>query len=153
MDLKDTHTLALQLLEAHKLFDWDFQFDHAKVRFGSCNFSKKCISLSRHLTELNDKKHVKNTILHEIAHALVGPKHNHDQIWKRKAREIGCCGSRCYHSEDVAIPKRKYTAICSHCKHKFQRSIKRSIACGKCCKKYNNGKYARKFQIEFVENK
>ena len=34
------------------------------------------------------------SLLHEIAHALVGRKHNHDAEWKAKAREIGCTGER-----------------------------------------------------------
>ena len=33
---------------------------------------------------------VKNTLLHEIAHALVGPGHRHNRVWRQKAREIGC---------------------------------------------------------------
>ena len=153
MNLADTHVLALELLETHKLYGWNFQFDRAKVRFGYCNYSQKIISLSRHFTELNKEKHVKDTILHEIAHALVGKNAGHNRIWKQKAREIGCSSSRCYCPKDVALPKRKYTAICPHCEREFQRSIKRRIACGKCCKKYNNNRYSRKFEIEFVENK
>ena len=37
-----------------------------------------------------DEKHVLDTILHEIAHALVGSHHKHDAVWKAKCKEIGC---------------------------------------------------------------
>merc|ERR1719221_1146271 len=45
-------------------------------------------------------KQVRNTMLHEIAHALVGPSKErggraHDDTWKACAREIGCNGRRC----------------------------------------------------------
>ena len=153
MNLSDAGILALQLLEQHKLHDWCFRLDHARVRFGYCNFTGRVISLSRHLIELNDEKTVRNTILHEIAHALVGKEHSHNKIWKQKAHEIGCCGSRLYCHEEVKVPKRKYTANCPHCKREFQRSIKRRIACGKCCKKHNRGKFSQEFEIVFVENK
>lgn len=32
----------------------------------------------------------KQVLLHEIAHALLGPDHGHDQVWKDKALQIGC---------------------------------------------------------------
>jgi SNF2 family DNA or RNA helicase len=31
-----------------------------------------------------------NTIRHEVAHAIVGPGHGHNEVWADKAREIGC---------------------------------------------------------------
>src|SRR5690606_4367091 len=31
---------------------------------------------------------------HEIAHALVGSRHGHDDVWRAKALAIGCSGSR-----------------------------------------------------------
>jgi hypothetical protein len=33
---------------------------------------------------------VKNSILHELAHVLVGKGHGHDEIWFRKALDLGC---------------------------------------------------------------
>ena len=38
---------------------------------------------------------VKDTLLHEIAHALVGSQHQHNTTWRDKAIEIGCKGNRC----------------------------------------------------------
>ena len=56
-------------------------------------------------------KEIKNTILHEIAHALVGPKHGHNEIWKQKALEIGCDAERCHY---VVFSKPKYKLTCSN---------------------------------------
>ena len=76
MNLNDAKTLANELMNQHGLYDWTFMFDDAKLRFGQCRHRSKEISLSRELTELNDVVHVKDTILHEIAHALL-PRGTH----------------------------------------------------------------------------
>jgi len=68
--------LAVTLMQQHGLVGWTFKFDHARRRFGCCNFTRRTISLSRPLTFLNDDAEVRDTILHEIAHALAGlPEH------------------------------------------------------------------------------
>ena len=153
MQLERARILALSLLEKHELYDWTFRFDRAKVRFGCCRYAQKIISLSKILTELNEEDRVRDTILHEIAHAIVGKKHNHDAVWKAKAKEIGARPVRCYSHKEVVMPQRKYTAICSHCQESFQMQRKRNIACGPCCKKFNRGKYTNRFRIRFVENR
>ena len=38
---------------------------------------------------------VRDTILHEIAHAIVGPGHGHDAVWQTAERRIGCTPKRC----------------------------------------------------------
>lgn len=43
---------------------------------------------------LNNGNVIENTILHEIAHAIVGASHHHDKVWKDCAQRIGCDGSR-----------------------------------------------------------
>ena len=45
--------------------------------------------------DLSSLDQVRDTILHEIAHALVGPGHGHDAVWKRKCREVGARPERC----------------------------------------------------------
>ena len=68
---KRARRLALGLMREHRVpGDWLFEFDRSKVRFGRCHYGRKEISLSRHLVELNDEAEVRETILHEIAHAL-----------------------------------------------------------------------------------
>jgi len=138
MQLHEAKELAIQLMNQHGLLDlnWYFEFDNAKRRFGICNYRYKKIGLSKHLVLLNDEARVKNTILHEIAHALVGFNHGHDSIWRMKAMEIGCDGERCYSSAEVVRPKGKYTAICPNpkCKHEFikHKAPRGKQSCGVC---------------------
>jgi predicted SprT family Zn-dependent metalloprotease len=151
MDLKRAQQLALDLMEQHNLMEkgWRFGFDTAKRRFGCCNYSYKEITLSRALVLVNDEDRVKNTILHEIAHALVGRGHGHNSVWKRKAIEIGCDGKRCYTTQNTVVPEAKYIAVCSTCgyKHKKHRLTKKTSACGVCCKGTFQSKYVLTFKL------
>ena len=93
-----------RLLREHGLHDWSIVADRAKTRAGVCRFAKRQIGLSAPLTTLHSDDEVLDTILHEIAHALVGPQHGHDAVWRAKAREIGCSGERCVSSDAPRVP-------------------------------------------------
>ena len=140
MERRQASKLAIELMEQHGLLDkgWHFAFDRANKRFGSCQYYRKRITLSKPLTELNSVQEVRNTILHEIAHALT-PGQNHNHIWRAKAQAIGCTGDRCYSSEKVARPVLKYIAVCSSCKRQYSRSRmgRRLTSCGKCSNKFD----------------
>lgn len=156
MQLTEAKNLAIQLMNQHGLINqnWSFEFDNAKRRFGVCRFNSKRIGLSKHLVGLNDEARVTNTILHEIAHALVGPGHGHDNVWRRKAIEIGCDGNRCVSSDKIKTPESKYIAECNCCKkvykrHKMTERMKRvSSSCGDC----SNGVYNPEYKLVFVVN-
>ena len=147
MNLTSAKELAIKKMEEHDLIEkgWKFSFDNAKRRFGACHHHTKKISLSKDLVVLNDEKRVLNTILHEIAHALVGAGHGHDNVWKRKALEIGCNGERCYSSDNTKTPKGKYIAVCNGCGESFHKFVIRKNsgreACRACCDGIFNEKY------------
>lgn len=143
MDIFQANKIGIELVDRHGLLDlgWHFKMDNAKRRFGVCKFRSKTISISIPLTRLNSEEQVTDTILHEIAHALVGPKHGHDHVWKVKAEEIGCKPQRCY-SSDVIRPQGNYTADCTECGHihiKIKKP-KKETSCGVCSKKFNPNK-------------
>lgn len=121
MDLMEARELALELMKQHGLEFWYFEFDNAKRRFGICRYSTRRIGLSRNLVLLNTKKRVENTILHEIAHALVGPGNGHNWIWRQKAIEIGCNGKRCHSKEDTTLVERTLIAHCPNCGKNYGR--------------------------------
>jgi predicted SprT family Zn-dependent metalloprotease len=155
MNLLEAKKLAIDLMAKHGILDqgWRFQYDNARRRFGRCSYRTKTISLSKHLVSLNDLENVKNTILHEIAHALT-PGHGHDRVWQRKAIEIGCNGERCYSSFDVQQPESRYIAECSGCghthkRHKMTDRLKYgNQSCGKC----SGGRYNEKYKLVWKVN-
>jgi hypothetical protein len=131
MELFQAKELALSLLGAHGLADWHFRFSHSLTRFGLCSYTKKTIFLSKHLARLNDLPRVQNTVLHEIAHALVGSRAGHGPAWRRKALEIGCDGKRTF-DETVSLPPRAFVGVCPGCRREIQRHRRRDLICVAC---------------------
>ena len=103
MQPNDAAMLARRLMDQHGLKAWSFAFDNAKTRAGVCRASTQVIGLSRPLTLLHDEAEVRDTVLHEIAHALVGPERGHDKVWRTMAQAIGCSGERCLTSVNGRI--------------------------------------------------
>ncbi|WNN94798.1 SprT-like protease [Streptomyces phage Phredrick] len=145
MDLFNAERQAKLLMAAHGLIDkgWRFEWDNAARRFGQCRYSTKTISMSRQLTVQRSADAVRNTMLHEIAHALT-PGSGHNAIWRAKAISIGCDGRRC--SDDKVEVDYKYVAKCpnGHISKKYlrkPRAFARPRSCGTCSPVYN-AKYA-----------
>ena len=113
MELIKAEQLAVRLMTKHNLFNqnWKFAFDNARQRLGFCSYKKKTISLSKNFISLLGEDEITDTILHEIAHALVGRKCGHGYTWQRKAIEIGCNGLRLYNGE--ARVEAKYKGTCN----------------------------------------
>jgi predicted SprT family Zn-dependent metalloprotease len=151
MDTNDAYRLARRTMDEHGLYDWNFRFDNAIARFGLCSFTKKTISLSRKLTELNPEDEVLDTILHEVAHALAGNKAGHGPEWRRVARSIGCNANRVH---EAVMPPQKWTVTCPNCSKTAQRSRKgkRPVACARCCNTFNGGKFDASFTLVWVDN-
>lgn len=154
MNLDAAKNLALELMEQHGLLieKWFFEWSRSKKVAGSCTYRIKRIVLSKPLTELSDEKDVRDTILHEIAHALT-PNHGHDWIWQRKAKEIGCNGQRCYGGNECSIiiahnKIAKYKAVCINGHENFcNRLPKGKHSCGKCSRRFDE-----KFLFNYVLN-
>ena len=94
-----------------KLSDWKIAIDHAKRRLGCCDYNKKLITVSKHFLRgpsCNQAK-IRNTVLHELAHALAGSRHNHDQKWKSVAIKIGCNAKVC---DSMDLPDAKWMMLC-----------------------------------------
>jgi hypothetical protein len=96
MNLDDAEQLAVfELAEwigrFSQLEGWHFMWNKRKRSYGLCRYGQKSIELSSPLTAIEtDESAVLNTIRHEIAHALAGPKARHGPIWRQWARVLGC---------------------------------------------------------------
>lgn len=138
MELKEAEQLAIDLINQFGL-DFKFKWIRSNNYCGKCSYKKKEIQLSKSITELNNEEIVKDTILHEIAHALIGPNHGHNFVWKEKAIEIGCSGTRTASSFTI-IPY-IYDLVCPKCGTKwgYNKRSHRNYFC-KCGEvvSYNN---------------
>jgi predicted SprT family Zn-dependent metalloprotease len=145
MELSVAHTLALRLMAEHGLAGWTFGFDRAVRRFGCCHYDDKRITLSAKLVELNHESQVRQTILHEIAHALE-PGQGHNRKWQARARSIGHSGNRCYSSMMVKTPPAKYRGTCPYCGRWWERNRRPKAACGVCSPVVYDPKYRLKWR-------
>ena len=121
MELNTASTMAREIMNSHGLENWGFGFDNAVRRFGVCRYNSRMIGLSATLTKINDEADVRDTILHEVAHALVGPGHGHGHAWRAMCVRIGAKPTRCADSEQLNTPTTKYTGTCPVCEKEFGR--------------------------------
>ena len=122
--------------------------NNRKRAFGVCNYRYRQIELSFLLIPAMSDEGIKDTIIHEIAHALT-PGHGHDKIWKSKCIELGGNGQRLGGLDKYKDGKAghevlqekiaKYTLSCPCCDNKSYRNRKPSvlISCGMHGRGYN----------------
>lgn len=146
MTSEQTVALARKLLNTHGLHFWEFKFNRQKRNLGLCHFPTEThsgqISLSKHFIELNSDEKIRETLLHEVAHALSWERYRHTghgKIWKEIAREIGCKPERCCNDTDLIMPEIRhhtvYLAHCSLCNRNFKKyRLHKNIYyyCNKC---------------------
>ena len=117
MDQSEAYTLALLLMGEHGLQGWSFVLNKNKRRLGVCRERLKRIELSEHYVTRNSRDHIIDTLLHEIAHAIVGVAHGHNNVWKEKCLELGCDPYACDASADM--PQGRWQASCPSCSRDF----------------------------------
>jgi predicted SprT family Zn-dependent metalloprotease len=153
-------------MNEHGLGGWALQFTNRKGVVGTCVYGTTTINLSVPYIRLNEWTALRQTVLHEIAHALVGPGHHHDNVWKLKMIQLGARVETCASAQHYVMPKGKYVvARCNHCGYEVRRDRRapltkprklrsgtvlppRKVACSECCKRYNGGRYTEKFVYE-----
>ena len=81
--------MARRLMDAHGLTGWTFAFGEARRRLGHCHFRHHVIRISRTHALEGSEEQIRDTVLHEIAHAIAGYEAGHGPLWKVTARRIG----------------------------------------------------------------
>ena len=161
--------------ELYNMIDcgWKFSLNNNKTRFGLCVYKgkrdffggiiwqSKKLHLSQWLIKEVDKTfdEWKNTMLHEIAHAIdveIRNKSGHDAHWRNIALAIGCDGERCFDAE-VDPRSGKYTISCPNgheqVGHKSSRRILNGkISCGKCSKEAGTKGFNRAYLLTQTQN-
>lgn len=93
--LMEVDAEARDLMDRHGLADWSFRSNDAEKKLGVCRYREKRILLSRGHAVNGARDQVTDTILHEIAHALAGPRAGHGSDWKTVARQLGATPKSC----------------------------------------------------------
>lgn len=108
---------------------WRIALDTSPRRAGSCSYGDKTIYLSVGHCLVAPKAEVIDTVLHEIAHAIAGAEHGHDDHWRRIAVSIGCSGERCTTETHTAT---RWIGRCG-CEKTYHRQVlTRRVRTGRC---------------------
>ena len=133
--LEQVQALGRRLIEQHTRRNglaagWTFGFDLAPSRAGVCRYDDKRIDLSVSFCLRASLPEVEDTLLHEIAHAIVGKQHGHDAAWQAVARKLGCSAERCH---DVTHSIASWVGECGCPKPRLRQRLQRSLAHGRVC--------------------
>lgn len=128
--LATVRAMAEQLMAEHGLNDWALEFDRARQRAGECRRRKRVISLSEPLMLLWTPEQRRDTILHEIAHALT--KGGHGAEWQAMCRKIGANPARTWGHNGEQEIKGQWLGTCP-AGHTIRRQrITRTARWGSC---------------------
>ena len=135
-------------------------FDRAKKRIGCCHYkgfgntvTSAQVSISKHYMKIMDGAELRDTVLHEYAHALAALVDNetgHGHMWKKWCRKIGANPSRLKkvdgHVKKYIKQLATWALECPTCgkRNYYHRRPKDNKACGKCC----GGTYDPKHKFE-----
>lgn len=163
MDLHAAEKLAYELLHKHNLHTMRVRFSKSTTQAASCSRTRLSdsvppekrpgtIALSRHYFAAWDEEICRETILHEIAHAL-NPLTNsaHGPEWRAIALAIGSNGRRCVDPKDrvqFGADVHKWLYFCPN--GHYRTRARRSDAlrsCSKCSSKFD-----RRFILNFMQN-
>lgn len=134
--LDEVLQLARRALDACGLQDWEVGVDHARRRAGACHFADKRISFSRYLIPLYDCATAREVVLHEVAHALVGPRAGHGRRWQQAVKNLGGRAERTLPATAPSLPA-PWIGVCKagHRVERF-RTPTRVLACSKCSRDF-----------------
>lgn len=123
--------LARMFLNREGLFDWEYRLSKTATIVGRCFYEDKVIEFSSHF--INEPwPEIQDTILHEIAHALVGSEYtigrngkrryiHHGSKWRAKCREIGANPNRTAHPSVKGNAEFNYVMKCQVCSRRWYR--------------------------------
>lgn len=131
MDKISATKMANALLAEHGLdkLGWTFGFDNAQKRLGLCRFSVKRIQISQYFCAAADEEQVRQTLLHEVAHAMLPSGTGHSVAWKRQAAAIGYTGKRLAHNPHAQKQREQRAAAYNHMRStSFAAPVNRPVA-------------------------
>lgn len=118
--------------------------------------TRKSIQLNPKLVDFSPGE-VQRTLRHELAHFVAEFRAGRRRIaphgpeWRRACRDLGIPNEpRCH---DIPLPRtrmeRKYFYSCRSCGTRLSRvrPVRQRVACLRCCRKHNDGKYDERFRF------
>lgn len=126
---------------------------------GLANYQHCTVSLNPRLVPFGMEE-VDRTLRHELAHLLARYRAGrrrlqpHGAEWRQACADLGLDGEKRCH--ELPLPRRhlarKVVYRCRHCRAEVRRvrPFRRAVACLKCCREYNRGRYNDRYRFELV---
>ncbi len=109
--------------------------------FGMCDHKNQKIILNALHIDSHPYSEVIDTIKHEVAHALVGPNHGHDETWKDMATRLGAnpiaCATYGFSPEVIDAIRSGHQVTVEQetkLKYKISKFVEKCPTCGKVAK-------------------
>lgn len=163
MDLALARKMTMDLMTQYGVDEAHFEWMEKKSRLGEAGWDAKkgttVLRLNRTITRHSEIEDVRQTMLHEIAHLLVGPQHHHDSVWKRKAFEIGYRGARTSNVPDEVHALQNWVGTCpaGHVSSRARAPREgRKVSCGRCSRRYSEANlitWQRGFEYRVAQRK
>lgn len=126
---------------------------------GLASYAHWTVSLNPRIAPFG-KEEVDRTLRHELAHLLARYRAGRRRIqphgpeWRQACADLGLDGEKRCH--ELPLPRRhvvrKVLYRCRHCHAEVRRvrPFRRAVACLKCCRAFNRGRYDERFRFELV---
>jgi len=129
---------------------------------GHADLQHARVSLNPRLFEHGEIE-IDRTLRHELAHLLAQSRAGrrrilpHGEEWRRACHDLGIGDEPRCHNLPFPINRRahRYLYRCPNCRADFQRvrRMHRTVACLACCRRYNRGRFDKRFQLRLIETK
>ena len=142
------HSLAAQVR-----VEWNSRL---RTTAGLASYGKSLVTLNPRLIVFGMAE-VDRTLRHELAHLVARFRAGRRRIqphgteWQQACRDLGLLDEKRCHN--LPLPRRrieaKHVYQCRSCAIEVRRvrPFRRAVACLKCCKTHNNGRYSDKFRL------
>ena len=127
-----------------------------KTTAGLACYARMLVSLNPRLIAFGEAK-VDRTLRHELAHLVARFRAGrrsiqpHGPEWRQACIDIGLTDEKRCH--ELPLPRRsverKHVYRCRHCQLEVRRvrPFRRAVACLKCCRLHNHGRYDDRFRL------
>lgn len=88
-DIREVHAFAFETFHQHKMGHWKIRWNRHAGTAGLTDYETRTVTFSATAMESWDWPEVENTVIHELAHVLVGPGQGHNRKWAKQVKDLG----------------------------------------------------------------
>lgn len=133
---------GLELMKEKGLDEWNIIFHEQEATIAETSHHFKTIGFNMNFIIIADKQSFEGVLMHEIAHALLGPGKGHGREFKKLCKEISV--DTTFACSKVNMLIEKYIVFCPECNYTGSINKNKDLYCAKC---FDNHKIV-KFKVK-----